>query len=162
MVDSYASSGPQINGLIIENTFTSLPGAVRDFPIIGWFSFLCNQKWDSLAKIRLIPPTVPILMLSGLQDKLVRPHHMTTLWKTAGKRGQSKKGKETEPNVKAKKDLFVSFDFGAHVNTDVQSDYWSTVEEFFRSIRKHDKDNQEAQTSGATTMTISEVVADYD
>ena len=107
-------SFPQIHALIVENTFTSLPGVVRDWPIIGSLSFLCHQKWNSLSKLRLIPTTVPILMLSGEQDVVVRPHHMLSLWNVASKRGEKKKGKDTAPAAPPTKDVFSSFEHGSH------------------------------------------------
>jgi hypothetical protein len=76
----------QINALIVQNTFTSLPDVVRDWPIIGIFSFICHQKWNSASKLPHIPKELPILMLSGDMDRVVPRKHMHTLWDIAKKR----------------------------------------------------------------------------
>ncbi|KAJ7111817.1 Alpha/Beta hydrolase protein [Mycena epipterygia] len=125
-----ASRNPSaITALIVENTFESLPRVVRDWPVIGPFSFLCFQKWNSAAKIPLIPPTTPILMLSGAQDEVVRKKHMTALWEIARKRG-----KECVPE----KDRFETFPEGFHANTFTCPGYWDHVGEFLASVTAND------------------------
>ncbi|KAJ7767295.1 purine nucleoside permease-domain-containing protein [Mycena metata] len=93
-----ASRNPSaIAALIVENTFLSLPRVVRDWPIIGLFSFLCFQRWNSAVKLPRIPPTVPILMLSGTQDEVVPRKHMQALWLIAQKRGGGGGGGGSDP-----------------------------------------------------------------
>ena len=73
-----ASAFPQyVRGLILENTFTSIPDMV-DAIFPKWIS---TMKWlvlrISWGSIDLIPSvTSPILFISGLQDELVPPEHM--------------------------------------------------------------------------------------
>lgn len=65
----------------------SLPRLVPSaLPVLGPFAFLCHQKWDSASKIPLIPRSIPILMLSGLQDEVVPKEHMQGLWEIVDKR----------------------------------------------------------------------------
>ena len=104
----------QINALIVENTFTSLPGIVRGWPIIGIFSFICLQKWDSASKLPRIPKALPILMLSGDSDQVVPRKHMHTLWEIATKRGGNYKDSNEQSDVPSSKDVFKSFMYGSH------------------------------------------------
>ena len=77
----------QIRALILENTFLSLPRLVPSaLPILGPFSFLCHQKWDSASKIPLLPAETPMLLLSGVQDEVVPREHMQGLWELVQKR----------------------------------------------------------------------------
>jgi hypothetical protein len=49
----------QITALIIENTFMSLPRLIPSaMPLLGPFSFLCHQKWESFLKVRRTPANV--------------------------------------------------------------------------------------------------------
>lgn len=42
----------QITALIIENTFMSLPRLIPTaMPLLGPFSFLCHEKWESFLKV---------------------------------------------------------------------------------------------------------------
>ncbi|KAJ6526783.1 Alpha/Beta hydrolase protein [Mycena capillaripes] len=117
-----ASRNPSaISALIVENTFQSLPRVVRAWPIIGPFSFLCTQKWDSASKLPRIPPTTPILMLSGTRDEVVPSAHMTALWEIARKRGGTA-------------DRFEAFPEGMHASTFTCPGYWDAVGEFLEDV----------------------------
>ncbi|KAJ7253555.1 Alpha/Beta hydrolase protein [Mycena rebaudengoi] len=121
-----ASRNPQgISALIVENTFQSLPRVVRDWPIIGPFSFLLFQRWNSASKVPLIPPTIPILMLSGSADEVVPKKHMEALWNIAQKRGGT-----TPPN----NDRFEAFPRGMHASTFICQGYWRKVSDFISSV----------------------------
>ncbi|KAJ7767300.1 Alpha/Beta hydrolase protein [Mycena metata] len=124
-----ASRNPSaIAALIVENTFLSLPRVVRDWPIIGLFSFLCFQRWNSAVKLPRIPPTLPILMLSGTQDEVVPRKHMEALWLIAQKRG----GGGSDPV--SEYDRFVPFAAGRHADTFTCEGYWDAVGEFLTSV----------------------------
>jgi len=117
-----ASRNPSaIAALIVENTFLSLPRVVRDWPFIGIFSFLCFQRWNSAAKVSRIPPTTPILFLSGAQDEVVPKKHMEGLWEIAQKRGGAL-------------DKFQSLKQGRHADTFTCPGYWDKVGEFLLSV----------------------------
>ncbi|KAJ7876874.1 Alpha/Beta hydrolase protein [Mycena olivaceomarginata] len=114
-----ASRNPStVTALIIENTFTSLSDVVRGLPLLGYFWFLCTQKWESAAKMRLIPATTPILMLSGTRDEVVPKKHMEGLWTVAQRRGEDLH------------DKFESFPGGFHCDTLACPGYWDKVDEF--------------------------------
>lgn len=105
----------QINALILENTFTSLPSLVpHALPVLGPFSFLCHQKWDSASKIPLIPATMPILMLSGASDELVPKEHMRALWEAVAKRGEKKKLNGSEYKTGLERAKYMEFEHGGH------------------------------------------------
>jgi hypothetical protein len=105
----------QIAALILENTFTSLPELVpHALPILGPFSFLCHQKWDSASKISLIPATTPILMLSSLQDEIVPKTHMHALWEAVAKRGEKKAGNGSEFKVGLERARYIEFEGAGH------------------------------------------------
>lgn len=83
----------QIHGLIVENTFLSLPKLVPHvLPFLGPFLFLLHQKWPSEDRIDAI--TVPSLFLSGRRDELVPPAHMRSLFERSS--SQIKEWKEFE------------------------------------------------------------------
>lgn len=73
--------------MILENTFTSIPNIVRGWPIIGFLSFVCTQRWNSASKISKIDPSIPIMFCSGKKDTLVPRTHMINLWLIAQERG---------------------------------------------------------------------------
>ncbi|PCH41916.1 alpha/beta-hydrolase [Wolfiporia cocos MD-104 SS10] len=141
-IDLTSRNPHAVRALILENTFLSLPRLVPNaFPILGPVSFLCHQKWDSASKISLIPPTTPILMLSGLQDEVVPPEHMRSLWelvqaRTGGpSRSESSGGKTVHQVPSASRYAqFVEFEHGAHNDTCVQPDYWTTIDKFIKSL----------------------------
>jgi pimeloyl-ACP methyl ester carboxylesterase len=105
----------KIHALIIENTFTSLPQLVpHALPIIGPFSFFCHQKWNSAAKIPLIPLSTPILMLSGGRDEVVPQEHMRTLWEIVAKRGETTTNGGKVYKVGLERAKFKEFENGSH------------------------------------------------
>ncbi|KAJ7675198.1 Alpha/Beta hydrolase protein [Mycena rosella] len=120
-----ASRNPSaITALIIENTFESLPRVVRAWPVIGAFSFLCFQKWNSAAKVPNIPPTTPILMLSGTKDEVVPKKHMETLREISRKRGDGS----------AQSDRFETFPEGSHADTFICPGYWVKIGAFLELV----------------------------
>jgi abhydrolase domain-containing protein 13 len=105
----------QINALVLENTFTSLPSLVpHALPALAPFSFLCHQKWDSASKIPLIPATTPILMLSGAKDEIVPKDHMRRLWEVVAKRGEKKKLNGSEYKTGLERAKYIEFENGSH------------------------------------------------
>ncbi|KAJ6600877.1 Alpha/Beta hydrolase protein [Mycena sp. CBHHK59/15] len=105
-IDLTSRNPTRVSALIVENTFESLPRVVRDWPVVGNFSFFCFQKWNSASKVPLIPASTPILMLSGVQDEVVPKKHMDALWEIAQKRGGT--------NTVSKNDRFETFANGSH------------------------------------------------
>ncbi|KAJ7200662.1 alpha/beta-hydrolase [Mycena haematopus] len=123
-IDLASRNPSSIGALIVENTFTSLPNVVHDWPIIGIFSFLCFQRWNSASKLPRVPTTTPILMLSGTRDEVVPKKHMEALWEIARKRGDGT----------AERDTFVTLADGRHANTFTCTGYWTAVGEFLAKV----------------------------
>ncbi|TFK50535.1 alpha/beta-hydrolase [Heliocybe sulcata] len=130
-----------VKALILENTFLSIPRLIpQALPILSPFSFLCHQKWESFTKLPQIPPSTPILMLSGKQDEVVPPDHMEALWKIAEKRGQQPTEEVKTEEVRDDRERgsgrsrFVLFEKGHHNDTCVQQGYWTAVSEFVASL----------------------------
>ena len=69
----------KVKGLILENTFTSIPDMVD--VVMPWVapmkSLVLRIGWHSKARIPAI--TAPILFISGRRDELVPPAHMDAL-----------------------------------------------------------------------------------
>ncbi|KAG8968581.1 hypothetical protein FRC05_001506 [Tulasnella sp. 425] len=84
-----ASRNPDaVHALIVENTFTSIPDLIPTvMPYLSSVSFLCHQVWPSSTSIAKIPPSKPVLMISGLQDEVVPPSHMKKLWEIVCSQG---------------------------------------------------------------------------
>lgn len=79
------SSSSQIAGLIVENTFLSLPKLVPHvMPYLAPFMFLLHQRWPSDEKVKTFPPTLPVLFLSGSSDELIPPYHVAELCRLSG------------------------------------------------------------------------------
>eukprot|EP01105_Mastigella_eilhardi_P020163 TRINITY_DN4782_c0_g1_i1.p1 TRINITY_DN4782_c0_g1~~TRINITY_DN4782_c0_g1_i1.p1 ORF type:complete len:283 (+),score=77.31 TRINITY_DN4782_c0_g1_i1:113-961(+) len=77
-----ARHSSEITGLIVENTFTSIPDMIPAvFPIIAPFRNLSVNKWNSLVDIPKVH--CPILFLSSGQDEMVPPPHMLRLYDAA-------------------------------------------------------------------------------
>ncbi|KAF8699469.1 hypothetical protein AX14_000929 [Amanita brunnescens Koide BX004] len=131
-IDLTSRNPTKISALIIENTFTSLPDIVHGWPIIGMISFLCHQRWNSAAKIVRIPPTLPILMISGRRDEVVPPKHMNKLHQLALLRGRpTKKSKQNEPiEDPSQYTVFSAFPGGTHVLTSERSGYSTAIRRF--------------------------------
>lgn len=105
----------KISGLILENTFTSLPSLIpHALPLLSPFAFLCHQKWDSISKVPKIPPETPILMLSGLKDEIVPKEQMRSLFEAFAKRGETTTsgGKEYKTGIERVK--YLEFPQGGH------------------------------------------------
>ncbi|KAF9457964.1 Alpha/Beta hydrolase protein [Collybia nuda] len=139
-IDLASRNPSKITALIVENTFKSLPDVVHDWPLIGYFSFLCHQRWDSASKIPLLPPDLPVLMMSGAMDKVVPQKHMIALRDLAHRRGREKgrwwrKTKDVENEIAVGNTTFVSLPFGHHGDTFTQVHYWSAVESFLADIQ---------------------------
>lgn len=79
-----AANHPEhVKGLVLENTFTSIPDMVDVvMPWVAPLKFLVLRI--SWASIDLIPKvTAPVLFISGLRDELVPPEHMKRLFDAA-------------------------------------------------------------------------------
>ena len=121
-----ARNQSKIAGLIVENTFRSLPLLIPHvIPLLGWAAILCHQKWNSEERLKemMNAPLPKMLFLSGLSDELIPPKHMETLFNivTASKDGESKAKMET-------------FEKGTHNDTCLQPGYFMAIADFIRSF----------------------------
>mgnify|MGYP003386207123 CR=1 FL=1 len=77
--------GPDISGVIVENTFMSIPTMVDKLMpwavSIKWL--ILRIKWDSIGMIPTL--TQPIMFISGDRDELVPSFHMKNLYEAAAK-----------------------------------------------------------------------------
>ncbi|CAH1761515.1 2664_t:CDS:10 [Entrophospora sp. SA101] len=65
-----------VDGLIVENTFLSIPKLLPHvMPPLRHFSIFCTQKWESEKSILNIK-RIPILFLSGELDELIPKDHV--------------------------------------------------------------------------------------
>jgi fermentation-respiration switch protein FrsA (DUF1100 family) len=118
-----ANRGKDVHGMIVENTFTSLPRLIPSaIPPLRYFTFLCHQIWDSYSAVSLIKDT-PVLLLSGSKDELVPPSHMKELH-------------EKFLNEKTCVE-FVSFENGTHNDTCLQDRYFESIQDFWKKCLKN-------------------------
>ncbi|KAF7368824.1 Protein bem46 [Mycena venus] len=144
-IDLASRNPSKIAALILENTFTSLPSLVpHALPLLGPFSFLCHQKWDSASKVPLIPATTPILMLSGVADELVPKEHMRALWEVVARRGETKTAGGVEFSKGLERAKYMEFELGGHNDTCVQPGYWTAVADFVAELG--DKQPEQSET----------------
>jgi len=77
-IDLAARNAELIYGLIVENSFTSVPDMVDIvLPALRYFKFLSKNQWSSEEKVQSL--TMPTLFLSGEKDELIPPSMMTRL-----------------------------------------------------------------------------------
>jgi len=136
-IDLISKNPDKIAGLVLENTFTSLPSLIpHTLPLLGPLAFLCHQKWDSISKVPVIPSTTPILMLSGLRDEIVPKDQMRILYQALAKRDErtTTGGKEYKAGLEHTK--YLEFPDGGHNDTCVQEGYWTAVADFVASLSR--------------------------
>ncbi|KAJ1759080.1 bem46 protein, variant [Coemansia sp. RSA 1591] len=119
-IDTVASYESEFSGLILENTFLSIPKLIPNvLPILKYVTFLSSEKWDSESQIQRIT-RVPILFLSGLQDELVPPPHMRQLFELAS-------------GVEKARITWEEFVRGNHNDTCVQPTYFERISEWWKA-----------------------------
>ncbi|KAL1919694.1 uncharacterized protein VTP21DRAFT_1625 [Calcarisporiella thermophila] len=108
----------QIQGVIIENTFLSLPQLVPNvMPWLRYFTFLCHQVWPSEKYIQQVDQ-VPVLFLVGSRDEMIPPSHMRRLYALC-------------PSSRKK---IVEFPRGTHNDTCIQRGYFDTIVEYLKEL----------------------------
>ncbi|GAA5949273.1 hypothetical protein JCM3765_003356 [Sporobolomyces pararoseus] len=115
-----SQNAQRVHGLVIENTFLSLPKLVPHvLPFLAPFvPFLLHQIWPSERYISTLPKDFPVLFLAGSRDELVEPGQMKGLWQVCG--SANKEWKE--------------FENGTHNDTCLQPKYFDAIATF---IAKH-------------------------
>lgn len=110
-----ATEAPDASGLIVEGSFTSIPAVFQSMPW-GWLPVtgLITQRFDAASRIGQV--AVPVLVVHGSDDTLIRPELGRALYEQA-----------REPK------RFVLVDGGSHHNTNAlgQAQYGAALRELF-------------------------------
>ncbi|KAG0210405.1 hypothetical protein BGX33_004936 [Mortierella sp. NVP41] len=123
-IDIVARNEDKFSGLIIENTFLSLPKVIPHvLPMISRVVFLCHQVWDSENMIQQIT-RLPVLFLSGRKDELVPPAHMRKLYRLLDTTGES---------------VWREFPEGTHNDTCLKPGYFEAIKSFLEGIMDRTK-----------------------
>lgn len=115
--------------------------AQKLIPPIRPFLWLCTEQWNNLRFIEQVPHSTHILLLSGLRDELVPPHHMQQLWGAITRKSVERRVWQEFPNgthstclpgsrmqvLKLQAPNFID-------DTCVQPGYWHKVKEFVESL----------------------------
>ncbi|GAA5909406.1 alpha/beta hydrolase [Sporobolomyces salmoneus] len=111
-----SQNAQRVDGLIVENTFLSLPKLVPHvLPFLSPFvPFLLHQIWPSEQYISTLPKDFPVLFLAGSRDELVEPGQMRELFRVCG--SENKEWKE--------------FEYGTHNDTCIQPKYFDYIATF--------------------------------
>ncbi|PVZ96634.1 hypothetical protein BB558_007440 [Smittium angustum] len=111
----------EIDAMIVENTFTSLPDVVEHlFPYVWFIRYFIKDSWESKSKIGSI--SVPMLFLSGKKDSLVPPKHMLELVTIARNNGGKFKVTSEE------------FEDGDHNDTCAQKGYFEAIQRWWKNL----------------------------
>ena len=118
----------KISAIIVENTFTSIPEVAKllfNCKLVKFIpKWVYKSKYDSLSKIKSIK--VPILFLSGLDDELIPPIMMHTLFELASS------------DVKH----IQHFEGGTHNFTWRCSNYYSIIDAFLIKVLNNNKSSE--------------------
>ncbi|KAK4047312.1 bem46 protein, variant [Microbotryomycetes sp. JL201] len=137
----------RIRGLIVENTFLSLPKLVPTImPYLSPFMFLLHQIWPSEDCIRTFPSSLPVLFLGGERDELIPPAHMVELHKIC-----PSKDKEWR-----------TFPHGTHNDTCVQPTYFQIIADFIFRHAGLAPANRDPSSSTATKSPTDSVATSDD
>lgn len=102
-------------GVILENTFLNIRKVIPYFaPYVGFLAKFCRDMWNSELEIKNCSTRTSFLFLSGLEDEIVPPEHMTELY-------------ELCPSADKE---FHKFPLGRHNNTINQDGYWDLIKEY--------------------------------
>ncbi|CAG8448849.1 17264_t:CDS:2, partial [Acaulospora morrowiae] len=117
-IDLVSRNESKVSGLIIENTFLSIPRIIPHVaPKLRYFSFICSEIWPSDKNITKINH-IPILFISGTKDEIIPLQHMRTLYELATTTGR----KEWKEIIG-----------GTHYDTVTKPGYFELIREFLKS-----------------------------
>ncbi|XP_060600920.1 protein ABHD13-like [Ruditapes philippinarum] len=140
------TSNPQyaghIAGLMLENTFTSLPDVAKSLFSLKALDFLPTfcYKNQFPSEYRIGKITVPTLFLSGQSDELIPPRMMQALYNLSGS------------NLKR----LVPFEGGTHNDTCLCPGYYESISQFMYEVINSSKGNKD--TSQVTIETDSSII----
>lgn len=104
-------------GLILENTFLSIPKTVPHiFPALRYFTKFVHQKWESERLVPAIPQDIPVLLMSARKDEIVPPEHMDTIFSL----------------LKSKDKAMMKYELSFHNDTVMQAGYWDAIHKFIQ------------------------------
>ena len=83
-------------------------------PALAPFTFLCREVWPSYELIQKLPPSMPVLFLSGEKDEVVPRPHMVELHRTCPSENKE----------------WHSFPDGTHNDTCVKPKYFDIIAAF--------------------------------
>ncbi|KAI8352879.1 Alpha/Beta hydrolase protein [Choanephora cucurbitarum] len=135
-IDLVSRNEDSFSGLMIENTFLSLPKLIPSvMPFLKHFTFLCHQQWPSEKSIQRIVKT-PILFLAGARDELIPPAHMIKLNELSESRAEK---------------VWTSFPHGTHNDTCMQPGYFTAIHEFLeKHVLRQTEEEKETPTLDAS------------
>ncbi|BGO94234.1 bem46 protein, variant [Rhodotorula toruloides] len=133
-----SQNAERVRGLIIENTFLSLPKLIPHLlPFLRPFlPLLLTEIWPSEHHIARLPRLFPVLFLAGAKDELVVPGQMRGLWDVCG--SERKEWKEYEE--------------GTHNDTCAQPHYFADIASF---IAQHSSSSPSARSTSPTPTPAS-------
>lgn len=104
-------------GLILENTFLSIPKTVPHiFPMLRYVTMFVHQRWESEVLVPTIPAHIPVLLLSARKDEIVPPEHMDQIYQLLS--SSDKK--------------MLKYEHSAHNDTVLQPGYWDAIHQFVK------------------------------
>ncbi|CCH58583.1 hypothetical protein TBLA_0A07935 [Henningerozyma blattae CBS 6284] len=106
-----------IDGMVIENTFLSIPKMLNDHLKFN-IKFLLHEIWNNEVLINQLRDDLPVLFLSGSKDEKILPKQMETLYDKCSSDDK----------------LIHKFPNGNHYNTINQPKYWAVIDKFLKEF----------------------------
>ena len=138
-----AAKYKEFDGLILENTFTSIPAVVPYvLPKLAFFKSFCVQSWASIDIIDQIPNSVPVLFMSSGQDEIIPSFHMKDLYEklTKNKLGHPEEGVydgtkwHANGRTISEKVWFHYFPKGTHNELPMQAKFFASWLDYFEKF----------------------------
>lgn len=106
-----------VQGLILENTFLSIPKTVPHiFPMLKYVTMFVHQKWESELLVPAISPDIPVLLMSARRDEIVPPDHMDRIYQL----------------LQSSDKTMVKYELSCHNDTVMQPGYWDQICNFIK------------------------------
>lgn len=122
-LDLYARRPYDFNGIILENTFTSLRALVKEkISILKPLRSALSEPWDNLLSIETLSSQYKkVWLLSGRKDDFIIPEHMDTIYE------RFLENKTNDANeVK-----MIHFENGKHIEMYNEPGYYGVFKRFF-------------------------------
>ena len=113
----------EIAGLILENTFTSIPAMIVALvPALKWLRYLSANKWNSLGLLKAKKLEVPTLFNAAVNDEMVPHKHMLELYEMA-------KNMNPEQSI-----TLCKYETGGHMSLYVQPGYYDSMRSWLVNV----------------------------